>query len=301
MERKKRNKSANKNTQELFKKLDTDSQLFKEMLDEDNKTPTTSEKKQKRKRKNVEVSQSPGPNTSEDEVEKEIVKKTKITTKTKKTNETPDKKKRTRNKSKEKNQKKSYTDKEAHTEISNFMKEQNRPFSVLNIVDCMKGQIKKAQCQRIMDSLVDEGVLIMKEYNTKVYLANQDQFEKVKEEDINEIEKHIEESKSFISELKEIHEKLKKEYNYLNEELSNEELDKRIADNKKEVAEMESKIKAIANRKIEQVPQEKIKEVEGNYTEIVKDYKKSKKACIYVMDTLAEAVDITRKGLIVNI
>lgn len=54
------------------------------------------------------------------------------------------------------------------------MKKQNRPYNALNVHDNLRGTIKKAQVMRLMDELVEEKVLVMKEYGKqRVYLYNQ--------------------------------------------------------------------------------------------------------------------------------
>ena len=73
------------------------------------------------------------------------------------------------------------------------MKTQNRPYSLINIFDNLHGAVKKSQLVKILDTLVDEGSLIMKEYNTKIYLFNQDKLDiKVTDADIEQIQKENE-------------------------------------------------------------------------------------------------------------
>ena len=70
------------------------------------------------------------------------------------------------------------------------MKTQNRPYSLVNIFDNLHGAIKKSQLGKILDALVEEGSLIMKEYNSKIYLFNQDKLDiKVTDADIEQIQK----------------------------------------------------------------------------------------------------------------
>ena len=166
-------------------------------------------------------------------------------------------------------------------------------------MDNHAGQIKKPQCQKIIDTLVEAGILIMKEYNTKVYLANQNQFEKVDQKNLNELELQIEKSKANISEQQEENNQLRGEYKAFNEILSNEELDKRLRERKKLLDELENKFKNINLNKYTEIAEDKIKEADKIYEDNKIGYKKTKKICLSVIDYLGESIDKSSKELMV--
>ena len=97
--------------------------------------------------------------------------------------------------------------------VYDYMKSQNRPYSLVNIFDNLHGAIKKSLLGKILDALVEDGSLIMKEYNSKIYLFNQDKLEtKVTDADIDKIQKEIDEQR-------EEHKKLKDEISSKTNEL----------------------------------------------------------------------------------
>jgi hypothetical protein len=320
-----------KNTQDLFNALDQDSGLFKKILNEagptqldqlENEENTTTamstineslnnEKKIKKKRKNLEPSQSDGESDLEKEDKRPKSNKTKKLNKNdpipppvrrslSKEPEKDKKEKISKPKSKEKNQKKSFTDKEAYVKIKKFMIEQNRPYSVQNIIDLNKGQIKKAQVQKTLDKLLEEDIVIMKEYNTKIYLANQNQFENINQNEIDALDKQTEKSKKELAEAREMHSALISEYKNLCEELSDEELNRRIMENKKQLLEIENAVKMIEKNKYEEIPIEKMKEAEKLYEDNKNKYRKTRKVCLSVLEYLEENLELKKKEIYVR-
>ena len=88
--------------------------------------------------------------------------------------------------------------------VYDYMKSQNRPYSLVNIFDNLHGAIKKSLLGKILDALVEDGSLIMKEYNSKIYLFNQDKLDiKVTDADIEQIQKEIDEKREENKALKE--------------------------------------------------------------------------------------------------
>jgi len=168
-------------------------------------------------------------------------------------------------------------------------------------MDNLAGQIKKAQCQKILDTLVDQGILIVKEYNVKIYLANQNQFEKVDQKDLNDLDSKIEKSIANINELKENNSKLSTEFKSLNEILSNEELDRRLAYKSKQLEELGKNLEKFSANRMPEILDDKIKEAEKIYEENKMMYKKTRKLCMGVMDYLCENMDISRKQFMVII
>jgi Icc-related predicted phosphoesterase len=74
-------------------------------------------------------------------------------------------------------EKKMMNEKEAYEAVMKYMEQQNRPYSIQNIMDNNHGRIPKKICENVLDRLVKENHLTCKEFGkAKVYLANQDKF-----------------------------------------------------------------------------------------------------------------------------
>jgi hypothetical protein len=72
----------------------------------------------------------------------------------------------------------------------------------------LRGAVKKAQLQRILDELSEEKELICKSYTSKLYLASQKNFPQIDEEEDKKLNADIDQAKERVTELKEIKDKL---------------------------------------------------------------------------------------------
>ena len=178
---------------------------------------------------------------------------------------------------------------------------QNRPYSLINIFDNLHGNVKKGQLQKILDSLTEEKKLIMKEYNTKIYLANQDNFPQVSEEELNKLDNDI-------NLIREENKKLKEEYNIKNVELktisatyTDNELDEKLKELKKEIIEKGKKVDLIQSNSIEPISIDKMNEAEKNYQNSKKNYKKIKKICMGIIDQISESLEMKTSKLMDDI
>ena len=211
-----------------------------------------------------------------------------------------DAKSKTRGKSKDKSKIKK---KEESTKIDDpkqyvydYMKAQNRPYSLINIFDNLHGAIKKSQLGKILDALVDEGSLIVKEYNSKIYLFNQDKLEtKVTDADIDEIQKEIDEKREVNKQLKEEIASKNNELKILTLTLTDDELKAKIKEMKKELAKMKIKVDDIKDNKIDPIPPEKMKDAKENFEKELKTFKKTKKICTEIISDISDGLELKLK------
>ena len=180
--------------------------------------------------------------------------------------------------------------------VYDYMKSQNRPYSLQNIFDNLHGSIKKGQLGKILDSLVDEGSLIMKEYNSKIYLFNQDKLEiKVSDADINELQKEIDEKREENKQLREEITSKNNELKILTTTLTDDELKAKIKEMKKELAKMKLKVDDIKDNKIDPIPPEKMNEAKENFEKELKIYKKTKKICTEIISDISDGLELKLK------
>ena len=87
--------------------------------------------------------------------------------------------------------------------IEDYMKKQNRPYNALNVHDNLRGAIKKAQVMRLLDELVEDKALVMKEYGKqRIYLYNQAHLPVQPESEVNAMDQEIDQIKEQIEDLK---------------------------------------------------------------------------------------------------
>ena len=176
------------------------------------------------------------------------------------------------------------------------MKTQNRPYSLINIFDNLHGAIKKSQLTKILDALVEEGSLIMKEYSTKIYLFNQDKLDiKVTDADIDEVQKEIDEKREEYKKLKDEISSKANELKILTLTLTDEELKAKIKELKKELSKMKLKVDNIKDNKIDPIPPEKMNEAKENFEKELKVFKKTKKICVEIISDISDGLELKLK------
>ena len=180
--------------------------------------------------------------------------------------------------------------------VYNYMKTQNRPYSLVNIFDNLHGAIKKSQLGKILDALVEEGSLIMKEYNSKIYLFNQDKLDiKVTDADIEQIQKEIDEQREEHKKLKDEISAKSNELKILTLTLTDDELKAKIKELKKELAKMKIKVDDIKENKIDPIPPEKMNEAKENFEKELKVFKKTKKICTEIVSDISDGLELKLK------
>ena len=182
--------------------------------------------------------------------------------------------------------------------VLNYMLTQNRPYSVINIFDNLHGQVKKAQLIKILESLTEDKKLICKEYNTKIYLANQDNFPPINAAHLSSLDLSIDNIKKENAHLKEMLNSKHSELKAITSEYTDAELDIVIEQNKKKVEMLRKKVEKINNNTIEPVPEEKMKEKEKELEKMKVKYKKIKRICLDIIDRFAEGINMKRSKFI---
>ena len=178
--------------------------------------------------------------------------------------------------------------------VFNYMLTQNRPYSVINIFDNLHGQVKKAQLIKVLDALTDEKKLICKEYNTKIYLANQNNFPPINADALASVDASIEMYKKENAKLKEMLNDKQAELKSIVATYTDSELNCAIEKKRKELETLKCKVDKINNNVIEPVPEEKMAEKEKEVNNMKVKYKKIKRICSDIIDKFAEGMDIKR-------
>lgn len=301
-------KSVNKEKNEEEK--NTEEETKEESIEKSAKNENNDKKNNKKKKKSEIKEEEPKESPTVTQNDKKGQKKGKA--KKKKTSEgvgesvdvtqitKNDAKSKTRGKSKDKSKVKK---KEENTKIDDpkqyvydYMKSQNRPYSLINIFDNLHGAVKKAQLGKILDALVDEGSLIMKEYNSKIYLFNQDKLDvKVTDADIEQIQKEIDKKREENKKLREEIASNNNDLKILTLTLTDDELKAKIKEMKKELAKMKIKVDDIKDNKIDPIPPEKMNEAKENFEKELKIFKKTKKICTEIINDISDGLELKLK------
>ena len=186
--------------------------------------------------------------------------------------------------------------------IAEYMEAQNRPYSVQNLIDNLQGRIKKTQTQRICDELVADKILVLKEYGkAKIYVINQDLYPDTSTEDLEKLDDQIkvrkEEMDKFQAQLKELQAEFKK----ITIEPTNQELDDMIKKLEKEESELSKKVSVFENKKTKTISEEDMKKIEQKCKVYETEWKKRKRGCMDMINTISDGMDKNKKDLIEEI
>jgi 26S proteasome regulatory subunit (ATPase 3-interacting protein) len=135
-----------------------------------------------------------------------------------------------------------------------YMQQQNRPYSSIQVTDNLHGRIQKSVVERLLKSFADtpDSGIVEKVYGkAKIYYPDQSQIADVKVGELDRIDKEIEHSKlnfnQFVAKQKTISLELAK----LQKEPTDENLDKVLADLETEVSEKQSRVDQISSATLE--------------------------------------------------
>lgn len=185
--------------------------------------------------------------------------------------------------------------------VLNYLITQNRPYSSINIFDNLHGLIKKSQLGKILDALTEEKKIICKEYSTKVYLANQDNFPEIKDEELTACDAEIEALKKEIAEGKATLQSLQNENKRITSEYTDEELAQVLNDADEKLKLLETKVTKIENNAYEKIPDEKMAEAEKILEGEKVKYRKIKKICMGILDEVSEGFELKTSALMEQI
>ncbi|KAK9717705.1 hypothetical protein K7432_006028 [Basidiobolus ranarum] len=122
--------------------------------------------------------------------------------------------------------------------VLDYLRKTNRPYSATDVFNNLHGAVGKTAVQKILTQLVEKEEIIGKAYGKQwVYCISQDKFETPSQEDLNEMDKSIEEIKQKVAQEKEKNKQLTSVLSGLNNSLTNEEIEEKLslleAENKK--------------------------------------------------------------------
>ncbi|KAG0001418.1 hypothetical protein BGZ65_003506 [Modicella reniformis] len=110
----------------------------------------------------------------------------------------------------------SRTHKKSEKLVLDYLTKQNRPYSVTDIVSNLHAAVSKAECQRIMNALVEKDLVTAKLYGKQaIYVVRQDTIDTVTPEELAAIDNEITMLQSQITESRIRHKQLSSGYTAL--------------------------------------------------------------------------------------
>jgi Fe2+ or Zn2+ uptake regulation protein len=182
---------------------------------------------------------------------------------------------------------------EGFYEILDYMKKQNRPYSLLNIYDNLHAKIKKPQCQRALDQLSEAGEIHMKEYGkSKIYLMNQKNIPDVDEQEVDKLNKTLNRLKEEFATEKEEYKEMQTSLKLYQAQPTNAEVDNEIEKYTKLLEEANKKMVFYESGNYPKISDEDINKAETNKKLFETHYKKRKRICMDMIGGLAESMEM---------
>ncbi|SCM19653.1 Tat binding protein 1(TBP-1)-interacting protein, putative [Plasmodium chabaudi chabaudi] len=192
------------------------------------------------------------------------------------------------------------SDTDAKEKIYKYMRQTNRPYSVINVYDNLHGMISKNSVQKIMDELSIEKKLQCKEYGkAKIYLINQKEFESLNVEEINKLKNSIEVVKEEVELAKNCYNDLLKKKKKLIEDL---DLIKNVNEYKKTLLQIEEEIHIYeeANKNCK-ISVDEIDTIKNNHGYLHSVWFKRKQLCIEIIKCIASLTEKDTQGVIYHL
>lgn len=183
-------------------------------------------------------------------------------------------------------------------QISEYLMDQNRPFSANEILSNMHLDCGKTAFTRALDFLVSEGKAKEKTYGKqKVYFINQDLFNDSKSNDLQSMDAQIAELTNTHNNLQKQIKNLEAKFDGLDKSLTTEKAEAELKAVKAEVPLLENKLKSLQSKSGTIDPDEK-KTLCGKKENIMKEYQRRKRLANNIIDTILEGYPKSKKQLL---
>lgn len=187
-------------------------------------------------------------------------------------------------------------------EVYAFLRKQNRPFSANDVAQNVSKEFGKSTIQKALDKLVSKKKIIEKPYGKqKIYFVKQ---EDVKSEDMStELLKLDQEISALTTNQKKIEEELQTKTNKLNKvqnEMTMEEAKSKKQQLQEEVKALELKVGSLKNNATP-ISEEEKSQIESSHAKYLKEYKKRKRICTDIINSILEGYPKSKKHLIEDI
>jgi polyhydroxyalkanoate synthesis regulator phasin len=172
--------------------------------------------------------------------------------------------------------------------IYNYLRAQNRPFALNQIVDNLQGSVKKSVAQRAIEDLVKDGAVTCKEFGKSViYLIKQAQG--ADSQQLEAMEQRIKQLETQTNQLKSHLSALQSEISKLESEPSDKDLDNELRVHMKQAEEIKSKVKSsLGNSK--PVSQELLDAAQSRLNDRIGHWKQRKTGFYDLFDLIADVL-----------
>lgn len=184
---------------------------------------------------------------------------------------------------------------EMEVKVLEYMRQQNRPYNSQNVFDNLHGAVPKASVQAIMESLVAEGKLLLKEYGKiKVFLVSQTSV--AGSEDASNLQQQVDEVSKKRKELHGSLDILRKE---MSQVAAKHSAAKEAKESQAEAARLEEQAEKWRHAADgDRVDESEVRAVETQFAQVHQAWRKRKRLCMDTLSTLGEGMGIRTSQLV---
>lgn len=192
--------------------------------------------------------------------------------------------------------------KEVNKAVLNYLNKQNRPYSAVDVFNNMHKEFGKTAVTKALDELAENGAIKKKMYGKQaVYVANQDQFPEVNDEDMKQMELNISALTNELKGLQNTVNQLDKEVRNLNSSLTTEEIQAQIQQLTKENSLLSEKLSKLKVGNVTVISKEEKDKVCEERRKYVKEWRKRKRMTNDILGAILEGYPKTKKQLFEDI
>lgn len=181
--------------------------------------------------------------------------------------------------------------------VYEYMKKQNRPYSLVDIFNNLHKEHGKTAVQKAIDQLVSNGKLCEKVYGKqKVYVVNQDCFEAANDAELKTMDLKIVEQNACLSDTQKELREAESQLSQLNSSLGTKEAQSLLKQTQEEVEQLRLRIKCLAENP-NQVTAEEKERVCRDREKYIKEWRKRKRTTNDILDSILEGYPKNKKCL----
>ena len=181
--------------------------------------------------------------------------------------------------------------------VKEYLRTQNRPYSIINVFDNLHGKVKKSDLQKALDNLAASGEIICKEFGkSQVYFYNQSNLV-VNQELLEENKQKFGEQKGRFEEAKRLNKELKAQLSAVEAIQTTENLQKIVEKYVTEIPELKTKLELFVNGNVQLLPPDQVDIKENELQILEKEKIKRRKIFRALTDTLLESTGLPKKKL----
>ena len=180
--------------------------------------------------------------------------------------------------------------------VLKYLTNQNRPYSVNDLVANLRNEIPKSVMQKALDALVQEEKVKEKvNGKQKAYVVNQDNFAVASDA---ELQKYDQEANQVQNELTEVNAQIRAKEDKIrafNSQLTTDEAKEKLSEVQNEISRLEQKLGDLSNQTGKMVDQDTMKAAKKKQGDTVREWRKRKRMFGNLSDALLENCPLPKK------